>query len=179
MRAQETGDKGPAPPAPVLTRESTAGDYRTYSIGAYSGNTDSIVTDNSTPSYFNPPANSSDPDQALRAYASRNPQMVPVTTTASPFSGFASGPGLAAAAGFDTSPDAVFRAYAATRPAAPPTAVTPATPTTMRTLYNPTMTQGLGLRPRADTLNSTAGDRNPYRDTMMSTNYDDAVGKAQ
>lgn len=179
MRANESPDKGPAPPAPALTRESIAGDYRTYSIGAYSGNTDSIVTDNSTPSYFNPPANSSDPDAALRAYASRNPQMVPVTTTFSPFSGFASGPGLAAAAGFDLSPDAAFRAYAATRPTAPPTAVTPSTPSTVRTLYNPTMTQGLGLRPRADTLNSTGGDKNPYRDTMVSTNYDEAVGKAQ
>jgi hypothetical protein len=177
MRANDTGDKGPTPPAPVLTRESTAGDYRTYSIGAYSGNTDSIVTDNSTPSYFNPPSNSAHPDEALRAYASRNPQMVPVTTTVSPFSGFASGPGLATAAGFDMSPDMAFRAYAATRPAAPPTAVTP-TPST-RALYNPTMTQGLGLRPRADTLNSMAGDKNPYRDTMMSTNYDEAIGKAQ
>lgn len=57
MRANEVS---PTPPAPVLTRESTAGDYRTYSIGAYSGNTDSIITDSNSnaPSYFNPPSNS-------------------------------------------------------------------------------------------------------------------------
>jgi hypothetical protein len=174
MRANETS---PAPPAPVLTRESTAGDYRTYSIGAYSGNTDSIATD-TTPSYFNPPSNASNPDDALRDYASRTPQMVPVTTTASPFSGFAAGPGLAAAAGFDMSPDAVFRAYAATRPSAPPTVVAPGTPTTMRPLYNPTMTQGLGLRQRADTLSSTYGNNNPYRASMAPSSASDDVGKA-
>ncbi|CAG8662679.1 12774_t:CDS:2, partial [Acaulospora colombiana] len=175
MRANES----PAPPAPVLTRESTAGDYRTYSIGAYSGNTDSIATD-ASPSYFNPPTNASNPDDALRDYASRTPQMVPVTTTASPFSGFAAGPGLAAAAGFDMSPDAVFRAYAATRPSAPPTTVAPGTPTTMRALYNPTMTQGLGLRQRADTLSSMYGNNNPYRASMApSSASDDLVGKAQ
>ena len=177
MRAN---DVSPTPPAPVLTRESTAGDYRTYSIGAYSGNTDSIVTDSNSnaPSYFNPPSNSADPDEALRNYATRNPQMIPVTTTASPFSGFAAGPGLAAAAGFDMSPDAIFRAYAATRPAQPPTALDPATatPGVMRNLYNPTMTQGLGLRPRADTVN-TIGDNNPYRESMApEADYD--VGKA-
>lgn len=177
MRANEVS---PTPPAPVLTRESTAGDYRTYSIGAYSGNTDSIITDSNSnaPSYFNPPSNSADPDEALRNYATRAPQMIPVTTTASPFSGFAAGPGLAAAAGFDMSPDAIFRAYAATRPAQPPTATEPATPGVMRNLYNPTMTQGLGLRPRADTVTSTnVGDNNPYRESMApGADYD--VGKA-
>jgi len=177
MRANEVS---PTPPAPVLTRESTAGDYRTYSIGAYSGNTDSIITDSNSnaPSYFNPPSNSADPDEALRNYATRAPQMIPVTTTASPFSGFAAGPGLAAAAGFDMSPDAIFRAYAATRPAQPPTAAEPTTPGVMRNLYNPTMTQGLGLRPRADTVTSTnVGNNNPYRESMApEADYD--VGKA-
>ncbi|KIM29752.1 hypothetical protein M408DRAFT_107214 [Serendipita vermifera MAFF 305830] len=178
MRAND-GSTSPTPPAPVLTRESTVGDYRTYSIGAYSGNTDSIVTDSNAPSYFNPPSNSADPDEALRNYATRNPQMLPVTTTASPFSGFAAGPGLAAAAGFDMSPDAIFRAYAATRPAQPPATVDPTTPNTpgaMRNLYNPTMMQGLGLRQRADTMNSV-GNNNPYRDSMApGGDYD--VGKA-
>ncbi|KAG8824396.1 hypothetical protein FRC17_009124 [Serendipita sp. 399] len=165
MRANETS---PATPAPAMTRESTVGDYRTYSIGAYSGNTDSVVIDNNGPSYFNPPSGNADPDQALREYATRAPQMIPVTTTASPFSGFAAGPGLAAAAGFDMSPDAAFRAYAATRPAAPPTT---GSSTTMRTLYGPTMTQGLGLRQRSETLTSN----NPYRDSMAPG---DDVGKA-
>ena len=179
MRANE-GSLVPQQPAPVLTRESTAGDYRTYSIGAYSGNTDSIVTDSNSnaPSYFNPPSNSADPDEALRHYATRNPQMLPVTTTASPFSGFAAGPGLAAAAGFDMSPDAIFRAYAATRPAAPPAAIEPGTPGVMRNLYNPTMTQGLGLRPRADTLSSNVGNNNPYRESMAPGPDDYDVGKA-
>jgi len=185
MRANETGSDSLAPsaPAPVMTRDSTAGDFRTYSIGAYSGNTDSIITtESSQPSYFNPPANSADPDEALRQYSARTPQMVPVTTTASPFSGFAAGPGLAAAAGFDMSPDAIFRAYAATRPAAPPAVMVnntgPAGGTTMRTLYGPTMTQGLGLRQRADTLNSTIGDNNPYRESMAPSHMSDDVGKA-
>jgi len=179
MRANE-GSLAPQQPAPVLTRESTAGDYRTYSIGAYSGNTDSIITDSNSnaPSYFNPPSNSADPDEALRHYATRNPQMLPVTTTASPFSGFAAGPGLAAAAGFDMSPDAIFRAYAATRPAAPPAAVDPTSPGVMRNLYNPTMTQGLGLRPRADTLSANVGDNNPYRESMAPGPEDYDVGKA-
>lgn len=186
MRANETGPDSAAPSAPaaVMTRESTAGDYRTYSIGAYSGNTDSIITgESSQPSYFNPPANTTDPDEALRQYSARTPQMVPVTTTASPFSGFAAGPGLAAAAGFDMSPDAIFRAYAATRPAAPPAVMTNNTGsaggTTMRTLYGPTMTQGLGLRPRADTMNSTIGNNNPYRDSIAPSHMSDDVGKAQ
>lgn len=186
MRANETGADSAAPSAPaaVMTRESTAGDYRTYSIGAYSGNTDSIITgESSQPSYFNPPSNTTDPDEALRQYSARTPQMVPVTTTASPFSGFAAGPGLAAAAGFDMSPDAIFRAYAATRPAAPPAVMVNNTGnaggTTMRTLYGPTMTQGLGLRPRADTMNSAIGNNNPYRDSMAPTHMSDDVGKAQ
>ncbi|KAG8824762.1 hypothetical protein FRC18_010460 [Serendipita sp. 400] len=166
MRANETS---PAAPAPAMTRESTVGDYRTYSIGAYSGNTDSMVIDGNGPSYFNPPSGNADPDQALREYATRTPQMLPVTTTASPFSGFAAGPGLAAAAGFDLSPDAAFRAYAATRPAIPPT--TTGSSTTMRTLYGPTMTQGLGLRERSETLTSN----NPYRDSMAPG---EDVGKA-
>jgi len=189
MRANETGtgsdSLAPSPPAPVMTRESSAGDYRTYSIGAYSGNTDSIITgESSQPSYFNPPANSADPDEALRQYSARTPQMVPVTTTASPFSGFAAGPGLAQAAGFDMSPDAIFRAYAATRPAAPPAVMVnntgPAATggSTMRTLYGPTMTQGLGLRQRADTLNSAIGNNNPYRDSMAPSHMSDDVGKA-
>jgi hypothetical protein len=185
MRANETGSDSlvPTAPPPVVTRESTAGDYRTFSIGAYSGNTDSIVTiESSQPSYFNPPANNSDPDEALRQYSARTPQMVPVTTTASPFSGFAAGPGLAAAAGFDMSPDAIFRAYAATRPAAPPAVMInntgPPGGTTMRTLYGPTMTQGLGMRPRADTLNSTIGNNNPYRESMAPSHMSDDVGKA-
>lgn len=186
MRANETGTDSPSAPAAVMTRESTAGDYRTYSIGAYSGNTDSIITgESSQPSYFNPPANTTDPDEALRQYSARTPQMVPVTTTASPFSGFAAGPGLAAAAGFDMSPDAMFRAYAATRPAAPPAVMVVnntgnAGGTTMRTLYGPTMTQGLGLRPRADTMNSTTiGNNNPYRDSIAPSHMSDDVGKAQ
>lgn len=179
MRANE-GSPTLQQPAPVLTRESTAGDYRTYSIGAYSGNTDSIITDSNSnaPSYFNPPSNSADPDEALRHYATRNPQMLPVTTTASPFSGFAAGPGLAAAAGFDMSPDAIFRAYAATRPAAPPAAADLATPGVMRNLYNPTMTQGLGLRPRADTVTSNVGNNNTYRESLAPGQEDYDVGKA-
>ncbi|CAG7850872.1 SubName: Full=Uncharacterized protein {ECO:0000313/EMBL:CCA68284.1} [Serendipita indica DSM 11827] len=167
MRANETS---PAAPAVAMTREST------YSIGAYSGNTDSIVTDSNAPSFFNPPSNNADPDEALRNYASRTPQFVPVTTTASPFSGFAAGPGIAAAAGFDMSPDAAFRAYAATRPAAPPTAVAPGAPSTMRTLYGPTMTQGLGLRQRSDTMSTS---NNPYRDSMAPNHTGEDIGKAQ
>ena len=179
MRANE-GSLVPQQPAPVLTRETMTGDYRTFSIGAYSGNSDSIVTDTNSnaPSYFNPPSTHSDPDEALRSYASRNPQMLPVTTTASPFSGFAAGPALVAAAGFDMSPDAIFRAYAATRPAAPPAVVDPQTPGVMRNLYNPTMTQGLGLRPRADTTGSSIVNNNPYRESMAPGPDDYDIGKA-
>lgn len=175
----EGGFVVPTPPAPVLTREETSGDYKTYSIGAYSGNTDSYVGDNaSQQSYFGTPLpQTNDPDEALRIYATRNPS-TPAAVTASPFSGFAAGPSLAAAAGFDmSSPDAIFRAYAAARPAAPPTVATIPSPSAMRTLYNPTMTQGLGMRERAETF-STTGDQNPYRDSMAPSTYSD-IGKAQ
>lgn len=181
IHANETGSTAIPAPAPAMTREPTTGDYRTYSIGAYSGNTDSIATESTGPSYFNPPASTANPDEALRQYSNRTPQMVPVTTTASPFSGFAAGPGLAQAAGFDMSPDAIFRAYAATRPAASPAVAVNGTggSSTMRTLYGPTMTQGLGLQPPADTMGSTVGTNNPYRDSVAPSHASDDVGKAQ
>ena len=171
------GSSSPITPiTPALTREPAEGTHRVYSIGAYSGGTDSMVDNRSVQSYFsNAPAvsDSSDPDQALRQYAATR---APVQPTASPFAGFAAGPGLAAAAGLDmSSPDAIFRAYAATRPAQPPAAVT-AHPTgnVMRTLYGPNMTDGL-MRPRAGTV----GDQNPYRDSMATSTYtSDEVGKA-
>lgn len=165
------------PMTPALTREPAEGTHRVYSIGAYSGGTDSMIDNRSVQSYFsNAPAvsDSSDPDQALRQYAATR---APAQPTASPFAGFAAGPGLAAAAGLDmSSPDAIFRAYAATRPVQPPAAVT-AYPTgnVMRTLYGPNMADGL-MRPRAGTI----GDQNPYRDSMapsFGTNSEE-VGKA-
>jgi hypothetical protein len=167
------------PMAPVLTREAAEGTHRVYSIGAYSGDTDSMNENRSVQSYFsNAPAfsDSSDPDLALRQYAVAR---APAQPTASPFAGFAAGPGLAAAAGLDmSSPDAIFRAYAATRPAQPPTAIT-AQPTgnVMRTLYGPSMADGL-MRPRAGTI----GDQNPYRDSMAQSTgsyaLSDDVGRA-
>jgi len=167
------------PMTPALTREPAEGSHRVYSIGAYSGGgTDSMIDNRSVQSYFsNAPAvsDSSDPDQALRQYAATR---APAQPTASPFAGFAAGPGLAAAAGLDmSSPDAIFRAYAATRPAQPPTAVT-AQPTgnVMRTLYGPNMAEGL-MRPRVGTI----GDQNPYRDSMAPSttgSNSEEVGKA-
>ena len=169
------------PMAPALTREAAEGTHRIYSIGAYSGGTDSVIDNRSVQSYFsNAPAvsDSSDPDQVLREYAVARATAQP---TASPFAGFAAGPGLATAAGLDmSSPDAIFRAYAATRPAQPPVAIT-ANPTgnVMRTLYSPNMGDG-GMRARAGTV-STVGDRNPYRDSMgpsAGARHSDGVGKA-
>jgi len=173
------GSSSPITPvAPALTREPAEGTHRVYSIGAYSGGTDSMIDNRSVQSYFsNTPAvsDSSDPDQALRQYAAARAAVQP---TASPFAGFAAGPGLAAAAGLDmSSPDAIFRAYAATRPAQPPVAIT-AQPTgnVMRTLYGPNMGDEL-MRPHTGSV----GDQNPYRDSMAtSTGYiSDEVGKAK
>ena len=165
------------PMTPALTREPAEGTHRVYSIGAYSGGTDSMVDNRSVQSYFsNGPtvSDSSDPDQALRQYAVARSAAQP---TASPFAGFAAGPGLAAAAGLDmSSPDAIFRAYAATRPAQPPAAVT-AHPTgnVMRTLYGPNMVDGL-MRPRAGTMD----DQNAYWDSRAPStgSQSDEVGRA-
>lgn len=188
---------------PVVTREAATGPYRTYSIGAYSGSSDASYFDQTAagvtaPSSSNnlggsvssqvtaPPA-IADPDAALRAYAARSAVVQQPRPTASPFAGFASGPGLAAAAGLDmSSPDAIFRAYAATRPITPAVQTVGAqvmplqtTGGAMRTLYgaNGGMAQGLAGAavgvpdvPNSSAQRGRSGTvtNNPYRDSMAT-----------